>query len=105
MGSVIFASAGIFIVVIFILGILAFFKGVSDVNKINAAIAQVGTYRNNESALAFAECIANIGIQNQPATYNQLRAAWGIVKDAPHISKEVKEKVKVTLQMRGVVLR
>ena len=102
-------------VIVFVLGALAFgfiglcfvsfFSYVKTGRDLTREVNKLAVNRTDAGAIEFANFVAKMAIINQPQFYNQLRAAWGIVRDARTISKSVKEQVKLTMQARGVILR
>ncbi len=68
-------------------------------------ISQLGKNLTNEGAEEFACFVEDLlMIPNYPIMYNRLKAGWGLIRDSRNISPRMKERVKVVLQSRGVVL-
>lgn len=73
--------------------------------NLNNAIVNLGSNLTDAGAIAFLDFIENAPLLNHPRIYNYLRAAWGMIRDARGISAKNKERIKIVLQTRGVVLR
>ncbi len=95
----------LFLIIVVGLGIFAFIGGIKSEHDLADAIGRLGLNRTDAGAIEFMNFVAKVPIVNQPQFYNQLRAAWGIVRDSRTISKPVKDQVKLVMQMRGVILR
>ncbi len=72
---------------------------------IGAAVAALGKNLTDEGAEEFCRFVESAVIPNYPAIYNKLRAGYGMVHDSRQISREMKEKVKIALQSKGVWVR
>lgn len=72
---------------------------------IGGAVAALGKNLTDEGAEEFCRFVEGAVIPNYLDLYNKLRAGCDMVQGSRQISREMKEKVKVTLQSRGVWVR